>query len=326
MPRPQLLFTTAAIVALVLVPLLPVGCAGPGFTYDKSPGQAPRTGAQIAAAPRSVAVVAPFENPPNNPVAWSRLGNAFADLLVQSLRHDGRVLVRANHDLVPNDRRGNIERLRAAQPPVDYLVLGQVTDFHHTGEVAGGSLRRMGVFGRRNEAIAAISYEIVDVASGETVRHDHVHATARVPSGMSVKSDYSELSPESYIFWSSPLGRAGRDALQSTVREIEQLPSPRGLRLEVVQLVDAREIRVAGGRRAGIASGDRFTLVDHDGLEIPDRATGQPMTAVILRVDRDEATAFVSGLLTPAQMQRGIRLSAEAIPRVAIGGDSDRRP
>ena len=76
---------------------------------------------------------------------------------------------------------------------------------------------------------------------------------------------------------------------------VETLPSTQSLRLEVVASISPREIRIAGGRRAGLVEGDRLRLVAPDASPIVDPATGRAIEARILSLGRDDSVAYLSG-------------------------------
>jgi curli biogenesis system outer membrane secretion channel CsgG len=295
------------------------------FTYQSSPASASGSGASISPSAEYSVAVASFGNPASAPMPWPQLGSTFSDALMQSLRSQDRVEVRGVHAIEGGDRAAAVAAARAMQPSPDYLVLGQVTDFHHTGEIAGGNLQRLGAFGRRNEAIAAVSIEVIDLGSGEIVRSDHLHGTASVPSDLAAAEIYRDLSPRSYLFWSTPLGRAGREAIDDAADAVAGLPDPRGIRLEVVAQSGSREVTIAGGQRAGLAPGDRFTLLSPAGEPVRDALTGEPITAVVLRIERNRATAFLSGEPPRETPLAGMRLGRETQGRQAAAGIENRQ-
>lgn len=324
-PPPRTPAVAWSVAALLATLLLASGCGRPAFKYDSSPTKATRSGASISPGAEFSLAVATFASPSASQPKWPQTGAAFSDALAQSLRQQQRVEIRSAGPLPNADRSAAIAAAQRLQPPVDYLVLGEVTDFHHTAEVAGGNLQRLGLFGRRNEAIVAISIEVVDLASGDTIRTDHLHGTASVPGDLSAAEIYRDLSPRSYLFWSTPLGRAGREALDGAVSAIASLPDPRGVRLEVIAQTGRREVTVAGGQRAGLAAGDRFNLLAPDGSSVRDPSSGTPITAVLLRIERNRATAFLSGEPPRETPVVGMRLGREPIERQAAAGSSIRR-
>ena len=285
--------TTAILVS---VALLAAGCTGPRLTYDSAPAARPEAGVRtLAAGSANVVVIAPFEDPPSNAMGWNGLGAAMSDTMVRSLRNDARVDVRVLASTPAGSRDAKAASVLAAHPDADYLVIGRVTDFHHVKEIADGSLRRLGLFGKRNEAFAAVELEVIRLDTGELARQDHLHGTAEVPSDLSFPAGYSDLSPRSYLFWSTPLGRASREALDEAIAVVETLPGTQSLRLEVVASISPREIRIAGGRRAGLVEGDRLRLVAPDAPPIVDPATGRAIEARILSLGRDDSVAYLSG-------------------------------
>lgn len=324
--RPLVRRRGGQVAAVAAASLLAVACGRPMFTYQSSPATASGGGASLSPSAEYSVAVASFGNPGSAPMPWPQVGVTFSDALMQSLRSQQRVEVRGGHAIASGDRTAAIAAAAAMQPPPDYLVVGTVTDFHHTGEIAGGNLQRLGAFGRRNEAIVAISIEVIDLGSGEIVRSDHLHGTASVPSDLAASEIYGDLSPQSYLFWSTPLGRAGREAIDDAAAAVAGLPDPRGVRLEVVAQSGPREVTIAGGQRAGLAPGDRFTLLSSDGAGVRDALTGDPITAVVLRIERNRATAFLSGEPPRETPLAGMRLGRDPHGRrAAVGGENGGR-
>ncbi len=281
---------------LLLTGAVLLGCSPPRITYDSAPAAEPAPGVRTLAAGSAVVVVlAPFENPSADPLGWPDLGKAMSDTLVRSLRNEARVEVRPLAVAPTGTRAAMAASVRETDPDADYLVLGRVTDFHHVKAIADGSLRRVGIFGRRDEAFAAIELEVIRLDTDELAREDHLHGTSEVPGDFSFPAGYESLSARSYLFWSTPLGRACREVLEDAMASIDSLPSTRGLRLEVIEELAAREVRIAGGSRAGLASGDRLRIVDAQGAAVLDRDTGKPLEATVLSLGRNDAVAYLSG-------------------------------
>lgn len=302
--------------------LLAASCSAPRFTYDSAPAARPEAGVRtLAAGSANVVVIAPFEDPPSNALGWKGIGRAMSDTMVRSLRNDARVDVRDLASTPAGDRAAKAAAVRAAHPDADYLVVGRVTDFHHVKEIAEGSLRRLGLFGKRDEAFAAIELEVIRLDTGELARQDHLHGTAEVPSDLSFPGGYADLSPRSYLFWSMPLGRASREALDGAVVAIETLPSTQSLRLEVVATLSPREVRIAGGRRAGLVEGDRLRLVAPDASPVVDPLTGRAIEARILSLGRDDAVAYLSGEAPRSQSLVGCRVVAAESRRTASAAE-----
>lgn len=299
--------------------LLASACTAPRFTYDSAPAANPEPGVRtLVGGSANVVVMAPFDDPPSNALGWSDLGRAMSDTMVRQLRNDARVDVRPLPSAPAGDRAAKAAAVRAAHPDADYLVLGRVTDFHHVKEIAEGSLRRIGVFGKRDEAFSAIELEVIRLDTDELARQDHLYGTAEVPSDLSFPGGYSDLSPRSYLFWSTPLGRASREVLDEAIVAVETLPSTRSLRLEVIATLSPREARISGGRRTGLAEGDRLRLVDRNAAPVIDPATGRAIEARVLSLGRDDSVVYLSGEPPRSLPLLGCRLVPADSRRTAI--------
>lgn len=107
---------------------------------------------------------------------------------------------------------------------VDYVIVGKVTDFYHTRDLADDA-SRWGIIGRRSEAIVGVDLRVVDVESMQVVGTDHVIGTANAGRTDS-ESLYQDIALDSYLFWNTPLGRAGRRAIdQAVTRSMAMMPA-----------------------------------------------------------------------------------------------------
>ncbi|MGA0286200.1 MAG: hypothetical protein ACO3QA_04100 [Phycisphaerales bacterium] len=312
--RPR--FGSRATQASLAMAILLAGCTTPRFTFDDAPAADPGASGRVSAVgARNVVAIAPFQDRSANPIGWSDLGDAMTDVVVRSLRNDARVDVRIYEGPLPADPITRAEMVRAAFPDADYLVMGEVTDFNHTDEVAEGSLRRLGIFGRRREAFSSINLEVLRLDRFGVALQDHVYGTAEVPRGVDMPGAYENIGPRSYLFWSTPLGQATREALDETIERIETLPPlSRETRLadgagdttpavalstattpRILKSISSREVVVDAGRSSGLRVGERLTIRSPDGSVVVDPVLGRPIEAVLLTVEADRATAYLSG-------------------------------
>ena len=308
--------STSTSLALAI---LLAGCTTPRFTFDDAPAADPGPDRRASAlGARNVVAIAPFRDRSGSPVGWPDLGEAMTDVVVRSLRNDALVDVRIYEGTLPPDPRRRAELVRDAFPEADYLVVGEVTDFNHTDEVAEGSLRRLGIFGRRREAFSSINLEVLRLDRLDIALQDHVYGTAEVPRGVDMPGAYENLGPRSYLFWSTPLGKATREALDETIAKIETLPpisrstrlaldaettSPRTdsaelatlARHRIVSVLSRREVLVEGDGPDPLTVGERLGVFSPDGAAVLDPVLGRPVEAVILSTRAGRATAHLSG-------------------------------
>ena len=328
-PRPSTVLAVLAVASTF------AACTAPRFTFDDAPAGDPGPDRRASAVGvRNVVAIAPIRDRSSSPVGWSDLGDALTDVVVRSLRNDALVDVRVYEGPLPLDSRERARLVHETFPDADYLVVGEVTDFNHTDEVAEGSLRRLGIFGRRREAFSSIGLEVLRLDRLDVALQDHVYGTAEVPRGVEMPGAYANLGPRSYLFWSTPLGQATREALDETIERIETLPTiPRGERLaadptpsapaavgrdgaasswRIARALSRREVVVEVGRNDGLSVGDRLAVLGENGDAILDPVMGRPVEVVILTLREDRATAHLLGDLGDRSAV-GLRLEREPV-------------
>ena len=195
-----------------------------------------------------------------------------------------------------------------------FSVTAEVTDFMHTSE-APENVRRLHWFSEANDAIVAIDLTATDVHTGRVVYSDQLVAT--ISAGDAASDQYGSLEFGSYLFWSTPLGEASTEVIDTAVL---QLASLRGSTPGVVEItsyeVGSREVALSGGEvldEGGIyyvGSMDRrsgqFTSIDDD--------LGRPLR---LRVEHHFFGGSTGWLLSaPAEYENitGSTLSKSALP------------
>jgi curli biogenesis system outer membrane secretion channel CsgG len=305
------------------------GCSDIGLSspfdsgYGSSPAAAdPRSPYSPASPRRTVIVVGRFENPKMAPLKWNDIGAEMSEALAQRLADDLRFDVRINDPLasrvasiVGRDRGASssaFAELGKAHPEVDFVVTGRVTDFHHTAEADAGVER--GWLAPKNEALAAIELRIVDLREARLALSDHVHGTATAPD-RPIAEVYRGISMGSVLFWSSPLGKASRETVDTSARRLAALVPAQVAEVAVSRLVGWRELTLAGGSEHGIARGQRYYLCRRDPQSgalaaIRDEATGLDLMAQITRADRRSAVAWVVGEAPP-----GVNLAQAVLTR-----------
>ncbi len=209
-------------------------------------------------------------------------------------------------------RRGeDLTKLQADYPDVHFIIVGKVTDFHHTSELPS-EVSRWGLFKKRNEAIVAIDFSIFDLKRGRVVAADHILGTAG-SSETPVKEIYNNLEFGSYLFWSTPLGKASRNAIDKTIqRIIDSLPThmsePR-----ILNVLAQRKITVKGGWAWGLIKGQQYYVCQQKDETSPiqvvlDPDTKQPLRVQIHRVEKDNSVAWLLGKKPPTEDLHGALL------------------
>lgn len=212
----------------------------------------------------------------------------------------------------PTKRAKGFAQVQSDYPEVHFVITGKVTDFHHTSELPR-EVSRWGIFRRRNEAVVAINFNVVDLQRQRIVATDHVYGTAGVSKTPS-KQLYQDLEFGSYLFWSTPLGKASRQAIERTIeRVIEVLPSQMG-EPRILNLIAARKVSINGGWSWGLVEGRRYYVCTQDddaGLALRpvlDPDTRQPLQVRISRVNKETSTAWLLGKKPPGDDLRGAQL------------------
>jgi hypothetical protein len=191
--------------------------------------------------------------------------------------------VEALVSLRESQRAQRVAQIRKTHDEARYVVFGQVTDFAHTGDLARDN-RRWGFFGRKNEAIVAIQFNVFDLEAERVIAADHVYGVADAPRTSTDKL-YKGLAFGSYVFWNTPLGKASEQAIKKAVDALY-----RALPVDTLANVDEGGIRIAqqlSARRVALtvddpdrlADGERYFVWHYDS----DAATWRP----VMDVDRD---------------------------------------
>lgn len=210
-------------------------------------------------------------------------------------------------------RRGDdlTKLLQAAYPDVHFIVAGKVTDFHHTSELPS-EVSRWGLFKKRSEAVVAIDFSIFDLRRGRVVATNHVIGTAGA-SQTPAKDMYNNLEFGSYLFWSTPLGKASRKAINKTIlRIIQSLPTHMG-EPRILNILAQRKVSVNGGWAWGIKKGQQFYICQQTDetstiQAVFDPDTKQPLRIQIHRVEKDRSVAWLLGKIPPTENLRGALL------------------
>ncbi len=212
----------------LLMLTLTLAAAGCGWSYRQPPTADGRfAGDQVYERP--VIVVGRLANPVRARVQWKDIGAGMSAALAAALRSESRYEAWVDAPLadqvakalqqVGERRERSLVRLRQEHGEVRFVVVGAVTDFAHSGDLPP-TLQRRGLFGRKDEAVVAMRLELVDLALGRVVASDHIYGTASAKSA-SADGFYADMAFGSYLFWSTPLGRASEAAIDRTIKEID---------------------------------------------------------------------------------------------------------
>jgi len=247
-----------------------------------------------------VVVIGHFQSPPH-PLQWPDVGPGMGNALARTLLNHGDFEVWINPhlarrvealtDMSPKERARQLAEIRDAFPEVRLVVTGRVTDFHHTNDVATGA--------KGGLAVVAIQLDVFDLELGRVVASDHVHGAAPAPDVPSPEL-YTGVSFDSYLFWSSPLGKASDQAVRESMDVLNRVVPTRDDSIRIVRQIDPRRVRIAGGAEQQLDGHRKYYvyLLDEatDVLEpVLDRDTRLPLEARIERSGRIATTAWLLG-------------------------------
>ncbi len=286
---------------------------------------------------RTIVAVGEFENPARSPIAGRDIGPGMSDALASALLNHNNFDVWIDAGISsqvaeilrrsPNKRAAGFAQIQTDYPEVHFVITGKVTDFHHTSELPR-EISRWGIFKRRNEAVVAINFNVVDLQRQRVVATDHVYGTAGASNTPSNQL-YQDLEFGSYLFWSTPLGKASRKAIERAIdRVIEILPSQMG-EPRILNLVAARKVSINGGWSWGLVEGRRYYVCAQDDdsatlRPILDPDTRQPLQVRINRVNKESSTAWLLGKKPPGDDLRGAQL-LRYLPQVPADTSAEAR-
>ena len=300
------------------------GCARPTnpWVYAEPPAVKLTAAARPVQSGRTVVAVARFANPDVPQLDWPTVGAEMSSALRRSLYNETDFEVR----IAPEIERAVsdpafLDRDSGGGGPVevDFVVIGKVTDFHHTAGLPKGA-SRWGIFVRRHEAVVAIEWKVVDVRARRIVATDHTYGTAKASREKSIQEQYAGLDMSAYLFWNTPLGRAAHAAIDDTIEHIKALlPGEIGGRPTIVEILGPRKVALQGGWQWGLADGDQYYLVARDRGDarprtLYDAETGKPLQVTLSDVHKGNAVGWVLGKPPEGVDLRGASLSGEAGP------------
>ncbi len=313
-----LLATSVALFAAV------AGCARPSnpWVYAEPPAVSVSAAARPMERGRTVIAVAHFTNPDVPQLDWPDVGAELTRAMRRSLYNDTDFEVRIAPEI--EQSAANLTFLdkkagRARPAEVDFVVIGQVTDFHHTAALPKDA-SRWGLISRRKEAVVAIDWKVVDLRAGRVIAADHTYGTAKASGSKSIAELYAGLDVSAYLFWNTPLGRASHAAIDNTIERMRQvLPTFVGEQPTIMKVLAPRKVSVQGGWQWGLAEGQEYYLVipgdgDRPPQPVRDADTGQPLVVKITDVNKGTAEGWLLGKPAPGIDIRGAVLLTQPGP------------
>jgi len=314
MPRPAcaiLLLLNSAIAVL-----LAGGCGTVTDTLSLD-RTAPSSTQRALAGPPTPIAVAVFVEPGRVPVPLNNIGAGMSDELARTLLRRNRFDVWMNQDLSRQlDRRSpNLQRVAEQFPQLRYLVTGRVTDFVQTTDLPE-SLRPKSWLGRpKNQAVVSMVVRVTDLQTARVIGTDRFTGRETVPDDVKTEM-YKHVAFGSHLFWSTPLGRATRDAIEQATDRIERLVPARLEEPRIASRMSRRRVRIDGGRLHGLKAGQEYYIYptgrdDTPGEPVLDNVTDRPVVVRIDTVDDRRATGWLLGRPEPTVELPGMRLRPE---------------
>ncbi|MDO8462385.1 MAG: CsgG/HfaB family protein [Deltaproteobacteria bacterium] len=150
---------------------------------------------------------------------------------------------------------------------VDYLIVGEVTEFEERQMGGGGGLSIMKGFGPKISGDATAAYvgidlRVIDTRTGE-ILHSHRASGRAWEKAFGTKIDYKFIEFGGDVFQKTPLGKATRraidDALQFILEVVEKRTHEFSWLARVIE-VEGEDVYFDAGVQANIRPGDRFTI------------------------------------------------------------------
>lgn len=253
------------IVVFLLASLL-VSARGEARLLDKTTPKLRVAVAQFGATDRFTSVYG----------GWD-IGGGLAAQLVTSLIETGRVVVVERAILSKVLMEQELGQARLSSPftkipagqllGVDYLIVGQVTEFEERQMGGGAGLAIMKGFGPKisADAIAAhvgIDLRVIDTRTGEILQSHRAQGRAW-DKAFASKIDYKFIEFGGDVFHKTPLGQATRrainDAIDFILEAVEQRTEDFSWLARVIE-VEGSTLYFDAGRGAHIEAGDRFQI------------------------------------------------------------------
>lgn len=249
------------------------GCSSNPWTYQPPPGN----GVMAAeSALKPVILLGEFTSSNNIDVRFSdvapQMQKAFSRALLKSGRYEvvnDSLLAQQAEDALDaygNERTQLLQEITHSLGTTNaYVIQGRITDFLHTKD-APESVRRLSWFEEANDALVAVDLTAVGLQKGRTIYSNQLVATAA--TGNEISNQYGDLEFGSYLFWSTPLGKASKEVIDEAV---EQLALIRGATPGIATIAAYEE----GGRAVEVQGGNALEAGGIYYLGVTNPSTGQ---------------------------------------------------
>ena len=223
--------------------------------------------------PKQVVAVLPFANRVRGVEGAANLGSGLSEILVTELVRSGRFLVverEAIQDIVKEQELGMTGLVRKETAPktgvmsgAQFMIKGAVTEF--SDRAGGGAIalgfRRGEIGGGSRTAYVGIDVRIVDNATGQVYASYNAHAKAKSTKanvGVSFSHNSDNFKIGTKTFFSTPLGKATRQAVQKVMKFI--LEESKHIPWQGSVIKAGNRVYLNRGKSAGVKPGDRFDV------------------------------------------------------------------
>lgn len=307
----------------------------PTFRPPPSAGRTPAPGAVDDGS--IVIVMGRFDDPRSMRTPLLNVGDGVGRALGRTLGSEPGIDVWTDPALVDaadqvgastsSGRQAAFESLRREHPGVRYILNGAVTDFHHLDAPQSNPIESLlGDSGHR--AVVALEFSVLDLQAEREILSDHIFVRTEAEDDP-LDETYGDVSIDSYLFWSTPLGRATGRAIERIVFKVARTVGGdvTNESIRVVSSITDRRVRVANATGHHLHQGDRFYVCRFDistGHYVPltDHHSRLPLMARIEETGATSTTAWIQGRPGPDTTIRGAVLLT-ALPTTPDRGRAD---
>ena len=253
-------------------------------------------------------MIADFSDPAVIPLPWDGIGEKFRDVLIRTMHNEDTFVVLSDPTI--NESLATIDRQSLQDRDVEFAVLhdqingarflvsGVVTDFTHSSELPRQS-QRWRLFKRRNEAVVAVKISVIDTLQGRVIASDHIIETASA-SKRPIEETYGSVDFDSYLFWSTPLGKATKEAVESITAYLEKIIPTTDDAIHISEEGEGRLVKIDAPRGTALVRGATYYIyvLESGELELRplrDPDTGLPLEVRIERSRRGHSTGMIFG-------------------------------
>lgn len=273
--------------------------------------------------PKQVVAVLPFSNRVRGVEGAANLGGGLSEILVTELVRSGRFLVverEAIQDLVKEQELSMTGLVRKGtgvktgiMSGAQFMIKGAITEFSDKAGGGGIALGFRGgeIGGGSRTAYVGIDVRIVDNATGQVYASYNAHAKARstrANAGVSFSRHSDDFKIGTKFFFSTPLGKATRQAVQKVMKFI--IEESRNIPWQGSVIKAGSRIYLNRGTSAGVKAGDRLDVFSK-GEPLIDPETGFNLGSdeeLICSITISQAKAkFAIARMSPACQGRDIK-------------------